>query len=159
MDMQSFIGGVSSTKEKPHDPFSHAASLMDEDHNDISAFSQICSKSVILANVEDNKLLRLYQNDIIILTQLYSAALREPELRTLFLTIYYGWLGELKLTRAKDGLELKAQHTVGSSFQPKGMMRGYGPAEESPSGEQNLIEKLFNKVKKKPQNEGGGSYG
>jgi len=150
---------LAAGKERPHDPYGHAAGLIEDDLEDIRVFSQLCSKQVMLANISDDKLLRLYQNDMILLTNLFDMARREPQLQPFFFVTYYGWLGELKITRAKDGFERWAQANVAAtSIQPKGQIQGYGSDQQQQGqGQQestNVIQKLFQRAKGAGRNMG-----
>ncbi len=140
----------------PDDPYKHQYALLDSDEEDITEFNKIAEKRILLANISDDKMMRFYQNDLILLCQMLDMAKREPQLRNFFLKTYYGWVGELSLTRAKDGLERRLQATAGG-YNPKENLGGYGsnlwPAENK--DEKNFFQKIFNRDKK-PKIMGGG---
>jgi len=79
----------------------------------------------MLGTVSDDTLLRLYQNDAITLTSLFDMARREPSLRMVFNVIYYGWQGELSLTRTKSGIERRMNASLGALV-PDPNFVGYG---------------------------------
>ena len=56
--------------------------------------------------------------DIDILTKMRNMGLRDPTLIPIFTTIYWGWLGTLKITRAQSGLERVMQATAVGGFTP-----------------------------------------
>jgi hypothetical protein len=77
--------------------------------------------------------------------------LREPQLYNLFKQLYYGWKGEIAITRTKDGLERKLQATAGKGYAPRNDMVGYGDMlADLDRQEQSLFEKLTNRF-----NQGG----
>jgi len=131
----------------PDDPYKHAYSMIDnDDDGSLVTFNKLVEKRVLLANISDDRMLRLYQNDVILLCQMLDMARREPQLQNFFLKTYYGWVGELALTRAKDGMERKLQATPGG-FQPRSDMGGYGANmpqfQEQEKEETNFFKKIF----------------
>lgn len=111
----------------PKDPFSHASSLLDtSDEDEVAGFSALVRGEAMLANIGDDRMMRLYQNDAIILTHLFQMAQQMPELRQMFATLYFGWKAELCLTRAKNGAERKLQAGVGTNYVPQETLIGYG---------------------------------
>jgi hypothetical protein len=89
----------------------------------------------MLGTVSDDTLLRLYQNDAIILTSLFDMARREPSLRMVFNVIYYGWQGELSLTRTKSGIERRMNASLGALV-PDPNFVGFGNDLQMPEDEQ-----------------------
>lgn len=126
-DVRDFVGAMQGGKIVPQNAFSHAFTLVDiSTQDEVKTFSSILEKHILLANLGDDRKIRLYQNDIILLTNLYDMQLREPALYTLFKQLYYGWKGEIAITRTKDGLERKLQATAGKGYAPRNDMVGYG---------------------------------
>jgi hypothetical protein len=151
--LKDYFEEVRRGKQYPTDPFQHASSLTDTEQDksfDKHSFSRIVGKQILLSNIADDKLMRFLQNDVILLTSLYDMARREQELESVFFTLYYGWRGELLLTRAKDGIERKLQGTVGTGYSPDGM-RGY-EMDDDDEEDINFLEKAFSQMKK-----GGGN--
>ena len=146
----SYLRSTMKNRILPDDPFKHAYAILESDDDEIHEFSKLAEKRVLLANISDDKMLRLYQNDMILLCQLFDMSRREDQLRSFFLKTYYGWIGELSLTRAKDGLERRLQASAGG-YQPKDMMGGYGTGlmqSQETNEEQNFFQKVFNRDKK-----------
>ena len=149
--MQDYFDDVRRGKQYPQDPFQHASSLTDTEQDksfDKHAFSRLIGKQILLSNIGDDRLMRLLQNDVILLTSLYEIARREEEMQSVFFTLYYGWRGELLLTRAKDGAERKLQGTVGTGYSPNEKLSGYEMEEEE---QENFLKQAFSKVGKKKQ--------
>ena len=121
----------------PKDPWSHAKYLLEEQDDIIfdgpstPKFHKLVGKMQMLGTVSDDTLLRLYQNDAIILTSLFDMARREPSLRMVFNVIYYGWQGELSLTRTKSGIERRMNASLGALV-PDPTFQGYGENLEMP---------------------------
>lgn len=148
--IDDYFEEVRRGKQYPQDPFQHASSLTDTEQDrsfDKHAFSRLIGKQILLSNIGDDRLMRLLQNDVILLTSLYEIARREPEVEPVFLTLYHGWRGELLLTRAKDGAERKLQGTVGTSYTPNERLSGYEMEEEQE--QENFLKQAFDKMGKK----------
>ena len=131
--MTDLLGSAKKGVIVPHDPYSHSALLLQHRDEVVKKFTELVSREVLLANIGEDKTLRLYQNDIMILTAAFDMALRDPAMMMVFYPMYYGWLGELAMTRTKDGLERKMQATP-SGFQPP-QMYGYGMPIDQPESE------------------------
>jgi hypothetical protein len=144
--IQEYINKMQQGKPTPKDPYSHATYLISTEEDKIGEFHQLISKEVILASIRDDKVLKLYQRDINILVDLFSMALRDPDMAEVFINRYYGWIGELSITRTKDGSERKLQGAVGqSSYAPKDDMLGFGMpnAPQGQGGGANMIKRFF----------------
>jgi hypothetical protein len=143
-DVRDFVGAIQGGRIVPKDAFSHAFTLVDiGTSDDVKSFSAILEKHILLANLGDDKKIRLYQTDIVLLTNLYDMQLREPLLYAFFKQMYYGWKGEIAITRTKDGLERKLQATAGKGYAPRNDMVGYGDMlADLERQESSLFEKL-----------------
>ena len=150
-----FVSAVQGGKIIPKDAFSHAFTLVDiSAQDDVRTFSAILEKHILLANLGDDRKIRLYQNDIILLTNLFDMTIREPALYNLFKQLYYGWKGEIAITRTKDGLERKLQATAGKGYAPRNDMVGYGDMlRDLEEKESSLFEKLTNRFANKGNQE------
>jgi hypothetical protein len=154
-DVRDFIGAMQGGKIVPQNAFSHAFTLVDiSTQDDVKNFSAILEKHILLANIGDDRKIRLYQNDIILLTNLFDMAIREPALLTLFKQLYFGWKGEIAITRTKDGLERKLQATAGKGYAPRNDMVGYGDMlADLDRQEASLFEKLTQRFSQGNQNQ------
>jgi hypothetical protein len=143
--IQEYINKMQQGKPTPKDPYAHATYLISTEEDKIAQFHQLISKEVILASIRDDKVLKLYQRDITILVDLFSMALRDPDMEEVFVNRYYGWIGELSITRTKDGAERKLQGAVGlSSYSPKDDMLGFGmPSAPQQGGGGNILKQFF----------------
>jgi hypothetical protein len=156
--INKYMDTLRKARVYPDDPFKHAYSLIDTDDDVIVTFSKLVEKRILLANISDDRMLRFYQNDVILLCQFLDMARREPSLENFFLKTYYGWVGELALTRTKDGMERKLQATAGG-YAPRSDMAGYGAqmpqfqAGGMEKEETNLFKKLFSGNKLRQQNQ------
>ena len=154
-DVKDFVGAMQGGKIVPQNAFSHAFTLVDiSTQDDVKNFSAILEKHILLANIGDDRKIRLYQNDIILLTNLFDMAIREPALLTLFKQLYFGWKGEIAITRTKDGLERKLQATAGKGYAPRNDMVGYGDMlADLDRQEASLFEKLTQRFNQGNQNQ------
>lgn len=145
--IQEYINKTQQGKPVPKDPYSHATYLISTEQEKIAEFYQLINKEVVLASIRDDLILKLYQRDITILVDIFSMALRDPDMQEVFLNRYYGWIGELALTRTKDGAERKLQGSVGqSAYAPKDAMLGYGSlpqGQQQQGGSMDIVKKFF----------------
>lgn len=146
--LQDYVNSTRKIKPTPKDPYAHAAFLLGSEQEAISEFNQIISNEAKLSFIRDDRLLRLYQKDITYLVALFAMARRDPDMREVFLNLYYGWLGELAITRAKDGTERKLQGSVGQTgYSPKDTLQGgYGlglPPLEQHDQKGNILSRLL----------------
>ena len=124
--INSYFNKMSGRAAPPKDPWSHAHSLLTND-NDMGVDEDVVNKQAQLSFIGDDKMLRLYQNDELILTQMKNMALREPALGPVYGVLYQGWIGELKLTKVLKGMERQLQGTTGGSYLPRDSFgAGYG---------------------------------
>lgn len=153
-----YTAQMAKTHPYPRDQFEHGAFLIDtEDRSEFAdkmgKFSVLVDKNILLSNISNDTLMRYYQNDIILLTHLFSMALREEALQPVFQVLYYGWKHELALTRTKGGAERKHQAQIGTNYNPKESLLGYGSGLNFPqqnqqnSEEGNFFTKIFNRKK------------
>jgi hypothetical protein len=133
---------------RPDSPYSHGAYLLQDDGEDFFTFQSLINKRVLLAFIETSELMAYYQTDIELLMQMFDQARREPALRYPFLVQYNSWIGELSITRAKEGMERKLQANAGGGYQP-GHLSGMDlPADNLNKEEKNIFAKLFGLGKK-----------
>lgn len=116
-DLKAYFKGIASGKVMPKDPFGLSAHMLTQDENNLLT-GDLADKQAMLSYLGDDMSVQLYQNDIEILTRMRNMAMRDEALLPIFATLYYGWLGSLKMTRAKDGIERKLQGTAVGGYQP-----------------------------------------
>jgi hypothetical protein len=113
--LKDYLRETFKTRYVPKDEYGHKSHLLAEDTNtpdrerNVARFNLLCSKQVLLSNIGKDRLLRIYQRDVGILTELYDMAIHDPILEDVVEVFYYTWKNELMLTRVKDGFERKAQ--------------------------------------------------
>lgn len=152
MSVSNYVDAHRKKRVIPKDQFGHADKLLDTedilDVKDIVSFSKLVSRQALLANVDSDALLNMYQEDARILTSLLDMARRDSAFEYPFLVLYSSWMGELGLTRTKDGTERILQANVqGAGYHPQQDLGGYGSdlyaqEEESSSILDNLQSKL-----------------
>lgn len=137
----------------PRNEYEHGAFLVDTENKaekdnveGLGKFSTLVNKSILLSNVSNDNLMRFYQNDAVLITHMLSMATRATTLIPLFEVLYYGWQGELNLTRAKGGGERKLQAAIGTGYKPNEKLPGYGSdtdAYDHEEEKQDLLSKLL----------------
>lgn len=140
--MDDYFGGVQRGRISPKDPFSHAAWLLTPDDNKLPS-DDVVDKQVQLSYIGEDRMLRLYQNDAMILTQIKNMATREDCLVPVYLVLEGAWRSELKLSRTLKGMERQLQGTTGGAFVPReGFGEGYGTqfAEDQRKAEENQMD-------------------
>lgn len=146
--LQEYINKSNQGKPTPKDPYAHATYLISSDNEKISEFHQILNKDIMLATISNDQLLKYYQRDITLLMDLFGMALRDSDMAEVFTVRYYAWLGELGITRTKDGLERKLQASIGQSgYAPRENMLGLGvpaiPQQEQEKNRVNIVKQFF----------------
>ncbi len=153
MAVSDYIEAHRKKRVIPKDQFGHADKLLDTeeilDVKDITTFSKLVSRQALLANVDSDELLHMYQEDARILTSLLDMARRDSAFEYPFLVLYSSWMGELGLTRTKDGTERILQANVmGTGYHPREDLGGYGSdmygQDEEASG--SILDNLQNKL-------------
>jgi len=148
VSLQNYVNKMQQTTPTPKDAYSHATYLISSEDKIIAEFHDLLKKEVMLATISNDQLLKYYQRDITLLVNMFSMALRDPDMAEVFRILYYGWLGELGITRTKDGLERKLQASIGQSgYAPRENMLGLGvPAQTQPNEQQpkvNIVKQFF----------------
>lgn len=150
VSLQNYVDKMKQTPPTPKDAYSHATFLISTEQDKIAEFHQILNKEVMLATISNDQLLKYYQRDITLLVDMFAMALRDPDMAEVFRVRYYGWLGELGITRTKDGLERKLQASIGQSgYAPRENMLGLGvptqtqPNDSQPGQKINIIKQFF----------------
>jgi len=120
---EDYVKNAFQFKFVPKDQFSHAYFLLTTEPKDVEEFFELINKHALLGNIDSDRLMRFYQNDIYFLTNLFELQRREPALRNLFKVLYTSWIFEIALTRTKKGLERQLQAFGQQIVKP---VEGYG---------------------------------
>lgn len=149
MGLKDYFNELNKGYILPKDPYSHSFMLIESgEDEDIRTFARIVDRQILLANISDDRMLKLYQNDVNFLVELFDIARRDAAIASVFLMLYYQWKGELALTRVKDGTERKLQASV-SGYKPDQALGGFGEEFKKHFEEENeekaLLSKLFKK--------------
>ena len=116
-----------SGKIAPKDPFGLSHSFLMQDENNILT-GDLADKQAMLSYLGDDTMVQFAVYDIEILTQMRNMGMRDENLLATFASLYYGWLGGLKITRAKDGMERMMQANAVGGYSPTSgqLPGGYG---------------------------------
>lgn len=125
--LKDYYKNIAAGKITPRDPFGLSHSFLTQDESNILV-GDLADKQAMLSYLGDDMMVQFYQNDIDILTRMRNMGMRDEKLLPVFATIYYGWLGTLKITRAKDGIERQLQATAVGGYNPSSaqLTGGYG---------------------------------
>lgn len=125
--------GKTFSRFLPQDQFQHAAYLIEPSEMP-KEFSELIDKHMMLGNIDDDIVMRLYQTDLFYLVKLYEMSIRDPALRPVFNTLWVGFLGEIAITRNKKAMERQLQAFISALRNVFGYGRDIGKkvgAEES----------------------------
>jgi len=127
MAWKEYVKGVKKLKSVPDDPYKLSYALLESDEINIdeATFTSLINKHILLANLDNDRLMRFYQNDAYFITNLFRIAKKDKSLKPVFNTIYTSWLMELAITRAKKGLERQYQNPFGNRVSSKSLS-GFG---------------------------------
>jgi hypothetical protein len=126
-NLKDYYRNIAQGKVMPKDPFGLSHSFLTQDESNIM-LGDLADKQAMLSYLGDDMMVQFYQNDIDILTRMRNMAIRDENFLDVFATIYYRWLGTLKITRAKDGIERQLQATAVGGYNPSSaqLTGGYG---------------------------------
>jgi hypothetical protein len=150
-DVKQYFSNISKGKVIPKDPFSLSYVMLSDEDEDVLN-NDLATKHVQLAYLGNDRIVRLFQNDVEILTVLRNMAMRDTRLFPFFETLYHSWIGTVKVTKAKDGAERQLQASAVGAYSPSsaelsGGFGEYQPQQEEQKGE-SPIKPLSNFLKR-----------
>jgi len=100
-----------SLSQLPHDQFRHAYTLINNRSRKMEkeGFDIIADPQILLGNIKDEKSLKFYQMDVMLLTNLLSCALNDPVMRHVFDPLWTAFKQEIRSTCNIDGVERSYQ--------------------------------------------------
>jgi len=104
----------------PDNPYTHNYVLLTARQGEIERFEDLMHPQAMLGAIDDPKSLRLYQNDIYFLSNLFSLAKNSKTLRYVFDALFYSFVFEVRLTSTLDGAERIYQAGAMPVTKPKG---------------------------------------
>lgn len=135
--------------------FMLAESHINTDDDTKRHYNKVVSKHELLGNVSDDTTLRLYQNDGWLLSWALSMGIRDNRLMDLYDCLEGVFASEMKLTRVKDGLQLKLQANTGGGYNPQKEPTGYGSEiQAAMQKQQERDAQLFNSLMNRNQQQG-----
>ncbi len=89
----------------PHDQFGHAYTLINNRSRKMEkeGFDIIADPQILLGNVKDEKSLKFYQMDVMLLTNLLACALHDPVMKVVFDPLWTAFKQEIRSTCNLDG--------------------------------------------------------
>lgn len=131
---------IQKIKSVPKDQFSHAYYLISNDDITTDEFTNLINKHVLLSNIDNDRIMRLYQNDVHFLVNLFELQKRDNSLTNLFNVIYTAWVFEVSLTRTKKGMERQLQAFVNQVQNVSGFgQQIYQEQKEQEKNKQNIV--------------------
>lgn len=113
MSEQGFGGYVSRLRKQdktPLDPYSHAYTLLSAtDTKKSKEMHKIVDRDMLLGNIDNDELLRLYQAEMHSIANLASMADGDEELEPFYVLKHSALKAELSITRAHKGMERRMQ--------------------------------------------------
>ena len=150
-DIEDYVGIIGKNKPVPKSEFELAHNML-ESFQAENPFSDIVDLNIQVTNIKDPKLMRSYQRSMVILTELKSIALKDPEcFAGTYRMIYNSVRNELLMSKA-DGNERKLLGSLGNVRFNSSARLGEGlrpdpdlyyEEEEEPKG--NFLSNLFKK--------------
>jgi len=95
----------------PHDQFGHAYTLINNRSRKMEkeGFDIIADPQILLGNIKDEKSLKFYQMDVMLLTNLLACALNDPVMKVVFDPLWTVFKQEIRSTCNIDGVERSYQ--------------------------------------------------
>lgn len=104
----------------PENQFSHAWSLISSKGRTITReteHNELRDPNAFLGFVDNDNMIRFYQNDAMFLENLFAIGKRSPQIFEVFDVLFNAWIFELRLTANKQGIERRLQHSFPESSQ------------------------------------------
>ena len=89
----------------PQNSNEHQYMLVTSDNLRPENFREMLNKHMLLGNISNDQLMRLYQNDINLLTFLFDMGQKNKALKNIFEVLYASWVMEVRFTMVKGGKE------------------------------------------------------
>ena len=95
----------------PDNAYSHAWNLISSSKKDIEIdkMNVLNDPQIILGNIENEKSLRYYQNDLYFLTNLCNMAINDPMFKGVFEVLWQNFKNEVRITSCMGGTERQYQ--------------------------------------------------
>jgi len=95
----------------PHDQFGHAYTLINNRSRKMEkeGFDIIADPQILLGNIKDEKSLKFYQMDVMLLTNLLACAINDPVMKVVFDPLWTAFKSEIRSTCNIDGIERSYQ--------------------------------------------------
>ena len=95
----------------PHDQFGHAYSLINNRSRKMEkeGFDIIADPQILLGNIKDEKSMKFYQMDVMLLTNILACALNDPVMKVVFDPLWTNFKQEIRSTCNIDGIERSYQ--------------------------------------------------
>lgn len=93
----------------PKDQFSHQFMMIHKPPKEIKRFDDLLSSEILLGNIEDQRTMLLAQRDFYYLNRFYDMGVRSKGVMSLFISLYYPWKGQMRMTSIMEGRERDLQ--------------------------------------------------
>lgn len=113
MELKKFMGLSQSFARMPENQFAHAWSLLSAKGREItqkSDYSDLLDPNLFLGFVDNDALLRFYQNDALFLGSFFMMGKKSEPIFEIFRLLFNVWIFEIRLTANKSGAERRLQH-------------------------------------------------
>ena len=95
----------------PHDQFGHAYTLINNRSRKMEkeGFDIIADPQILLGNIKDEKSMKFYQMDVMLLTNILACAINDPVMKVVFDPLWTAFKQEIRSTCNIDGVERSYQ--------------------------------------------------
>lgn len=107
----------------PENQFAHAVYLLSSRGRNItqmSDYTEILDPNSILGFIDNDNLLRFYQNDLYYIHNFFAMGKKSDALFEIFQIIHNVWKAEIRITANKGGIERRLQHSFGGGISAEG---------------------------------------
>jgi len=117
-----YISGAQFYANVPKDPFAHQYMMIHKPSGEIKHPSDLLCADILLSNIKDDRTMLLFQRDFYYLNRFHNLGKRSPAVMNVFNSLYYPWVGQLRMTSSLGGIERSYQ----SFIETEGESRGFG---------------------------------
>jgi hypothetical protein len=124
-DFSTYFASSQNFVKIPDNQFAHAWGLISSKGRNItnaSEHTELMDPNAFLGFFDSDNLIRLYQNDAVILENLFAIAKKSKSdaLFEVFDVLYNSWLFEIRLTANKQGIERRLQNSFSGGINAEG---------------------------------------
>ena len=115
-----FIGKAQFYANVPRDPFAHQYMMIHKPSKELKHPSDLLCPDILLSNIKDDRTMLLFQRDFYYLNRFFNLGKRSSAVMAVFTSLYYPWVGQLRMTTTIGGIERAYQSFIEKDVETRG---------------------------------------